>query len=317
MNNKIIQLLKNATTFLSGEEISGHFKISRSAIWKHMQELRRQGYAIEGSPHLGYVLKKVPDKLLPQEIQYQLPTKYIGKEIIYSEKTESTMNVAFQKGMGGAREGLVVIAETQTKGRGRVGREWISPKGKGIYLSMILRPRIAPRDIAKITLLSAVAVCETIRQSTALDAKIKWPNDILVKDKKVAGCLTELSAEMDSVRFVVAGVGINVNTPADKLPAHASSLKIESGKEISRVELTKIFFVSYERWYELMKVKGFLSVMDQWRDLTSTLGRKIRITDQNGSVEGKAVDLDESGGLVIVTDEGDIIHRMSGDVVMI
>lgn len=317
MQNRIIHFLKTADGYLSGEEISRQLKISRAGIWKYMQELRKDGYEIVAVPHLGYRLISCPDKLLPGEIQSGLETKIFGKNIKYFDSIGSTMDVAFQLGVEGVCEGTVVCAESQTKGKGRLGRSWISPKGKGICMSVILRPPLAPVDVAKLTLLSAVAVCEALGQFCHVPAKIKWPNDILVGQKKIAGILTELSAEIDRVRFIVIGIGVNVNTPLSQLPPEATSIKNEAGQKVSRVRLVQEILRLLEKWYNRVGTQGFTPIIERWKELSSTLGQHIRVVDPGGDVEGKAVDLDEYGGLIIRNNDGLTVKRMTGDVVQI
>lgn len=315
MEEKIIQFLKKNDGHLSGEEISRQLKISRAGIWKHIQELRREGYEIAAVPHLGYRLVSSPDKLMPRELRHGLGTRSIGREIFYYDTVPSTMDTAFRLGMEGAKEGSVVCAEGQTRGKGRLGRNWVSPKGKGIYASMILRPSLLPSDAARLTLLAAVAVCEALRKVAGIDIKIKWPNDLLVRDRKLAGILTELSAETDRVRFVVIGIGVNVNTPLSLLPSRATSLKAELGRSASRVECLQEILRCLEKRYDQLNEEGFSTVIRQWKEFSSTLGQRIRIADRLGEVEGEAVDLDQDGGLLIRGDTGIIVKRMSGDVV--
>ena len=206
---------------------------------------------------------------------------------------------AFELGGEGAAEGTVVCAESQTKGKGRLGRSWVSPKAKGIYMSVILRPSLPPTDVAQLTLLSAVALCEAIERCCQIPVKIKWPNDILVGNRKIAGILTELSAEMDRVRFVAIGIGVNVNTPASQLPPQATSVKIEAGQKYSRVALVQEILQALEQWYLRLNGQGFGPVIARWKQLSSTLGRYVRVSDPGGNIEGQAVDLDEHGGLII------------------
>lgn len=317
MRNKIIHFLKTAEGYLSGEEISRHIKISRAGIWKYIQELREEGYDIVAVPHLGYRLISAPDKLLPAEIQFGLGTKILGREIRYFDAIGSTMDAAFQLGVEGIAEGTVVCAESQTKGKGRLGRSWVSPKGKGIYMSVVLRPSLMPADLTQLTLLCAVAVCEAVGGFCGVPAKIKWPNDILVHNKKLAGILTESSAEMDRVRFVVVGIGVNVNAPLSQMPEHSTSIKNETGKRASRVVLMQEILRSLERWYIILGAQGFVPVITRWKELSSTLGRRVRLVDPSGDVEGRAVDLDEYGGLIIQGENGLKVKRMSGDVVQI
>jgi len=227
------------------------------------------------------------------------------------------MEAAFQMGIEEAREGTVVCAESQTRGKGRLGRGWISPRGKGIYMSVILKPRMSPADVAQLTLMSAVAVCEAIKKNCQLQPKIKWPNDILIENKKVAGILTELSAEMDRVRFIVIGIGVNVNTPLSQLPKGATSIKNACGQKVARITLVQEILRSLEAWYRSLLEDGFTPVMARWKELSATLGRHVRVIDPSGEIEGEAVDLDELGGLIIRGDDGLIIKRMTGDVIQI
>jgi BirA family biotin operon repressor/biotin-[acetyl-CoA-carboxylase] ligase len=315
MQQEIIHYLKQAQGYISGEDISRELKISRAAIWKYMQELRKDGYEIVAVPHLGYQLKGSPDKLLPQEVHFGLKTKVMGRRIFHHETLASTMDTAFRLGVEGEKEGALVVAEGQTKGKGRLGRSWSSPKGKGIYASLILRPQLSPVMVPQLTLLTAVAVCEAIRNAVKAPATIKWPNDILIDGKKVAGILTELSAEMDRVRFVVVGLGINVNTPLNVLPEAATSLKHVSQKHIDRVGLLQEVLLKFEQWYESAKRQGFGPVILEWKKYSSMLGKRVRISDQSGTVEGIAVDLDESGGLMVQSDDRSIVKCISGDVI--
>ncbi len=317
MKNKIIQFLKESKGYISGEEMSRRLKISRSAIWKHIEELRKDGYGISAVKPLGYCLDSFPDKLFPEEIQNGLKSRFIGKKIYYYDSVDSTMDIAFRLGLEKALEGSVVCAEVQKKGKGRLDRAWDSPKGKGIYMSIILRPKLSLMDTAKLTLLSAVAVCEAIRKMTGVLVNIKWPNDILFENKKMAGILTELNAETDSVKFIVIGMGINVNTSLKVLPENATSLKQEAGKKISRVQLMQEILYYLEQWYENMQSNGFTPMMEQWKKWSCTLGRQVSLSNAGGDIEGEALDIDEYGGLVIRTKQGDLVKRMSGDVVIL
>jgi BirA family biotin operon repressor/biotin-[acetyl-CoA-carboxylase] ligase len=317
MQEHIIQCLKKSKGYLSGEEISRSANISRAAIWKYMQELRKDGYEIEAVPHLGYQLVSVPDKLLAHEIQFDLKTKIFGTKVFYHETLTSTMDEAFKLGMEGAPEGTVVCAEAQSKGRGRLGRSWSSPKHKGAYLSIILRPKLAPGELAKLTLLSAVAVSEAVAKVSGVEARIKWPNDLLVKNKKLAGILTELRAEVDQMKFVVVGIGVNINNPTAQLVEGATSLKQETGKNLSRVEVVQEILRAFERRYAHLDKHGFDDVIKIWKERSHTLGKWVRITDPAGAVEGVAFDLDHDGGLLVRQDSGVVVKKMAGDVVQL
>lgn len=317
IQEKIVEFLKKADGYLSGEEISESLKISRSAIWKYIQELRENGYEIVAVPHLGYRLDSLPDKLFPSEIQFNLHTKVLGKKIVHYDTVSSTMDTAFALAAQGAPEGTVVCAEGQSKGRGRLGRSWASPKGKGVYMSVILRPSFLPSDVAKLTLLSGVALCEAIKNLTGLQTSIKWPNDILIHGKKIAGILTELDAEMERVKFVVIGIGLNVNAKSDSLPEHAASLRSELKKSVSRVDMAREILREMEKWYVLLQNKGFSPVAKRWKELSVTLNKRVKISDPAGMLEGDAVDIDQDGGLLIRKDSGVLVKRMAGDITQV
>ncbi|MFC1704087.1 biotin--[acetyl-CoA-carboxylase] ligase [Candidatus Omnitrophota bacterium] len=314
MKHALLEKLRKNPNHISGEDLSRSFKISRSAIWKHIQELKKDGYDILAVPHLGYKLENSPDTLLPEEIQFDLRTTFIGKKVYFFETTTSTMDVAFNLGLDRASEGTVVCAEVQTKARGRLGRSWVSFKKKGIYFSVLLRPSLLPNETPKLTLLSAVAVVQAIKEITGLEAHIKWPNDILIDDKKVGGILTELDAETDAVKFVVIGIGINANVTKSAVPSHATSLKIECGREVSRVELTKEILRRIEALYIEFQKEGFHPIIERWRELSSTLGKRVRVTCHKEKVEGEALDVDMDGGLLIRKDSGFMEKIYTGDV---
>lgn len=317
MNEKILALLRNATTYVSGEEISKHLGISRSAVWKHIQELRQRAYEIIAVPHLGYELVSSPDRLLPAEIASGLNTKIIAKEIYHYDMVPSTMNIAVDLAMKGCKEGIIVCAEGQYKGRGRLSRFWSSPKHKGIYFSLVLRPKVSPIESPKLTLLTAVSVCEAIRKFTKLECLIKWPNDLIINNKKVSGILTEMNAETDMVRFVVVGVGINANTQESLLPPQATSLKEELGERISRIELFREVLASIDKEYILFGRDGFKPIITKWRKLSATLGHRVRVHFHKEYIEGQAQDIDEEGALLLKRDSGVVERITAGDIVKI
>jgi BirA family biotin operon repressor/biotin-[acetyl-CoA-carboxylase] ligase len=237
IQEKILDFLKKKPDYLSGDLLSQRLGVSRQALWKHIQELKELGYDIAAVPHLGYRLQSCPDRLFAHEISHGLGTEFIGKKIHYFEAVPSTMDIALQLGLKHEPEGAVVLAEAQTKGKGRLGRHWFSPKYKGIYFSLILRPKISLQQAPVLTLLSAVSICEAVKEVSGLDARIKWPNDILLGEKKAGGILTELNAETDAVRFVLIGVGLNVNNEKKSLVPGATSLKEQKKEFTSRIGL--------------------------------------------------------------------------------
>ena len=330
MKEKILDYLNKKHDYLSGDQISKHLGISRQGLWKHVQELKDSGYEIVAVPHLGYRLESCPDRLFPFEILRNLHTKFIGtstmlsadgehsrtigKNIHYFDYLVSTMDLAMQLGMQGEPGGTLVLAESQTKGRGRLGRSWSSPKYKGIYLSLILRPKILPTACPILTLMSAVSICEAVKEVTGLDVQIKWPNDIFIHNKKLAGILTEMNAEVDKVNFVVIGIGLNVNNDRKSLIAQATSLKEEQGSEVNRVVLLQEILRRIESNYLLLEDRGSSEIINKWRNFTFTLGTRVKVDYQNKHIEGCAVDIDQDGSLLIRKDSGVIQKISSGDV---
>jgi len=315
MQDKIIDFLTKKQDYVSGEEISQRLGISRQALWKHIQELKELGYDIVAVPHLGYRLESSPDRLFPSQIRRHLSTKFIGEKIYYFDSVSSTMDIAVELGLKGLAEGTLILAEAQSKGRGRLGRVWLSPKYKGIYLSLILKPKILPNQASILTLLAAVSICEAIKEITGLDVQIKWPNDILIHSKKLGGILTELNAEMDEVRFVVIGIGLNANNDAKSLIAGATSLKEQGKENINRIELLQELLLKIEENYALFQKKGSQPIIEKWRDYNITLGRRVAVFAHKEHIEGEAVDIDIDGGLLIRRDSGVTEKVMSGDIV--
>jgi len=315
IDDKILGFFKKRkNNHVSGEELSGALGISRTAVWKHIERLREEGYDIAASPHLGYKLVSAPDRLTEIELRWQLKTEVIGKRIISYKEINSTNDAAHSLAASGEAEGTVVITEYQTKGRGRLGRKWISPKGKGAYFSVILRPDILPTELSVITLFSSLAVAKTVREAVGLPAFIKWPNDILIKGQKVCGVLTELNGEMDKVNFAIVGIGININTSKELLPEGATSLSEEKGARISRLEFVRALFRSLDEYYGVLKKGKIEVILKEYKKLSSVLDRRVQIDYHNSLVSGVATDVDKDGALILRLDSGFYERVLAGDV---
>ncbi|MFH0913404.1 MAG: biotin--[acetyl-CoA-carboxylase] ligase [Candidatus Omnitrophota bacterium] len=315
IQEKILDFLKRKPDYVSGDQISHRLGVTRQALWKHIQILKDSGYDIVAVPHLGYKLISSPDRLMPLEVTRGLNTKFIGGKIYYFDTASSTMDAALQLGIEGSPEGTVILTETQTKGRGRLGRDWFSPKYKGIYLSLILRPKILPTQAPLLTLMTAVSICEAIEEKAGLACQIKWPNDILIHHKKLGGILTELNAEADISRFIIIGIGLNVNSDKKTLPSAATSLKEQSKEEINRLDLLQEILRKIEENYLIFQKKGGEHIIDKWRQWNISLGRRVKVACQRQHIEGQALDIDTDGGLLVRNDSGLIEKVMSGDVV--
>ncbi|MDD2689736.1 MAG: biotin--[acetyl-CoA-carboxylase] ligase [Candidatus Omnitrophica bacterium] len=315
MQEKILDFLSKKQGYVSGDQISHRLGVTRQALWKHIQELKNLGYEIVAVPHLGYRLDSCPDRLFPYAVTRELNTHFLGKKVYYFDSVSSTMDTAMQLGMKGNPSGTLVLAESQTKGRGRLGRNWFSPKYKGIYLSLILKPRVLPARASMLTLLSAVSICEAIKEMTGIDTQIKWPNDILAGQKKLGGILTELVASVDEINFVIIGIGLNVNNDKKMLISAATSLKEQKKEFVNRITLLQELLRKIEVNYLLLEKEGSESIIEKWRRYNITLGKRVKVYCQREHIEGEAVDIDTDGGLLVRKDSGIIEKVMAGDVV--
>lgn len=313
--DEVLNLLReNKERYFSGEEISKKLKVSRSAVWKEMQSLRKLGYEIEAQPHLGYRLLSVPDRMFADELKHELHTQFIGQQIFSYESLDSTNDAAFLMGEQGAKEGVCVFAEYQKKGRGRLGRQWVSPKHRNIILSVLLRPALIPQEVSKLTLACVVSVIRAIQKTTGKTLGIKWPNDIYYEGKKVGGILTEMSAESDRINFIVVGIGINVNSSVSELPETAISLKEIAGHEINRIEFAQLLLTELESDYLRLKNGQFDSLAKDWEEFSVTSGQRVIATLFGRKVEGQAVGIDRDGALWIRQDNGLQEKIVAGDV---
>jgi BirA family transcriptional regulator, biotin operon repressor / biotin---[acetyl-CoA-carboxylase] ligase len=307
-------LRENKNGYFSGEELSKKLKVSRSAVWKEIQALRKLGYDIEAQPHLGYRLLSVPDKMFADELAHGLRTRFIGKRIFSYDELDSTNDAAFNLGEQGIAEGACIFSEYQKKGRGRLGRHWVSPKNKNIILSVLFRPMLLPQEVSKLTLACAVSVIRTIREVTGQTLGIKWPNDIYHGNKKVGGILTEMSAESDRINFIVVGIGINVNADISELPEGSVSLKGIVGHEINRLEFAQTLLRELEADYLRIKSGSFDALAKDWEEFSVTSGQRVIATLFGKKIEGQAVGIDRDGALWIRQDNGLQERVIAGDV---
>jgi BirA family biotin operon repressor/biotin-[acetyl-CoA-carboxylase] ligase len=318
---KILSALRADPGGVSGAQLAEQLGISRAAIWSRIEELRRLGYEIEAGPHFGYRLVNSPDALHADDLLARLgKTKIIGRDIRVFEETTSTNDVIEKFARDGVKEGVVVFAEAQTKGRGRLGRKWISPAHRGLWFSILLRPDLRPQEATQLTVASATALRHAIGAVTGLKPEIKWPNDILIGGKKVAGILTELSAEVDRVRHIILGIGIDVNLDADEFPAElkktATSLKIEAGGMISRAELAVAILRELDHDYARIGGGKFPALADEWESGCATIGKNVTVHIGDRRVRGCAESLDDDGALIIRTEHGRLERITGGDVTL-
>lgn len=317
---EILSYLRKGGGFVSGEKLSETLSLSRTAIWKQVQNLRHEGYQVEAHSKVGYRLLEVPDLLLPAEVKNGLKTKAFGQEIHHFKEVSSTIDIAKGLSLKGADTGTVVVAEEQKGGRGRQRRKWYSPKG-GIWMSIILRPSISPQEAPLLTLAAACALARTIKANLGLEAKIKWPNDVLVSGKKVAGILTEMDAEPDRIIFVILSLGINANIRLDSLPSsilkEITSLERETKIRINRLDFFQALLEELEQVYLKLEEKEFGQVLESWKRLSITLGRQVKARTPTEEITGRAIGIDGTGALQIKLPEGKIRTVAAADMTLI
>lgn len=311
-------LMEHQGEYISGEEISRRLGISRTAVWKQINKLREEGYEFEAVSRKGYRIVHQPDKLTLSAISNALQGSAFGQQIKLLDTTTSTQEDIRRWAEQGAENGALVVSEEQTVGRGRQGRKWISPSGKGIWMSLLLKPNLPLADASRLTLLSAVAVCRAIRQVTGINVGIKWPNDLLVNGKKICGILVESAGEDGKIRYCVVGIGIDVNLVEADYPHElldvASSLKMESNQHYDRAQIIGAVIKEMELLMNCFLEEGFSPIANLWEALSVTLGRTITVRTSQGELVGVAEELDSSGALQLRRQNGQIETVYSGEI---
>lgn len=307
---------KGPSKYVSGQALSSRLGVSRTAVWKHIRNLRKMGFRIEASPSKGYTLKG-ESGFNGVEIQSALTTRIIGKKVFFYPSIDSTNVKAFELARNGEPEGTAVVADSQSKGKGRIGRRWESPSGVNVYTSIILRPDVSPQAAQNLTFLSAVAVAEAVESVCPGRPTVKWPNDILIDSRKVAGILLEMDSEADRINFVIAGIGVNVNMKERMLPdavrSIATSLAEKSGQEVDRIGFVSTLYASIEKWYRIYSMEGFGPILTAWKGYFDAEGKPIKVSSFNRTVTGICAGVDESGALLVRNPAGAIVRIISGD----
>ena len=304
MKAEILTILKDTDGYVSGQELCERFGVSRTAVWKAMNQLKKEGYEIESVQNKGYHLVKTPDILSKNELVSIRKTKWVGTEICYFDVTDSTNTQAKSLGDGDAPNGTLVVAGKQESGRGRRGRSFESPAGTGIFMTLLLRPEIEPQNASMLTLVSALAVAKGIEHMVDLPVQFKWPNDIVINGKKVCGILTEMSAQMDYVNYIVIGIGINVGNEEfpEEIKDVATSIYLESGKHVNRAMLIEKIWEEFEDYYELYeKTQDLSSLVKEYDSYLVNRGQKVRVLDSKEPYEGKAMGITDRGELIVDT----------------
>ena len=315
MKDKILSALKNSDNYISGEILSRSLGITRSAVWKNIRQLRQEGYIIDSVTNKGYRLQKDCNMIDTDKVMKDLHCDNIGKKLIILKSTDSTNNEIKKIAALGEESGTVVTAETQTSGRGRFGRQWSSDKG-GLYFSILLRTDLPPSNIAAITLAAGYAVCLAVREYTGLDARIKWPNDIIVENRKICGILTEIAAQSDSIDYIIIGIGININNTEfpDEIKHKASSIHLETNKNSDKSDFFRTVLIYLDKVISSFLISISIDDMSSFKRICATIGREVSVKRGENVLKGIARDITPFGELVIETEDSQKITISSGEV---
>jgi len=313
---RIVAWLRASTAPLSGEELARRLGCSRAAVWKQIGALRRLGYRIEARRAHGYVLAGAPDRLGPAELEPHLAGRW--RDIRWLAETDSTQRVARELARAGAPEGTVVIAEAQTAGRGRLGRTWHSPRGVNLYCSIVLRPPLPPAAVPQVALVAGVAVAAALAEIPGVGPRVKWPNDVLIDGRKVAGILTEMEAEVERVHHVILGIGVNLNAPRSaflpELRDRATSLLLATGRRVDRAAVTGRLLAALEARYGRFLEGGFEVVRAEWESYSCLTGTDVRVASAEGEMAGRVLGLDADGALMLARPDGTSTRIVAGEV---
>ncbi len=310
-------LLRESRDYVSGDFIAAKLHVSRTAVWKYVNHLERLGYLFQKSKGKGYRITGTPDKLYAWEIDRHLRTDVTGRKVVHRETVDSTNAFAFKLALSGEPEGACVVAESQDAGKGRLGRKWFSPVGKNLYISVVLRPHIHPSSVYPITFLSSLAVYDAIEELTGIRPSLKWPNDVLINGKKVCGTLIELSTEADMVRFVIVGIGFNINMQHSEIDEEiinkATSLSIETKKVYERALVCGILLNHLEEHYRYFRQYGAPGICGVWEERAAIKGKALEINQMGESYRGVVEGIDLDGAMLLNMD-GEVKKIIAGDV---
>lgn len=317
MKSEILRILKNSTDYVSGQELCNLLGVSRTAVWKVMNQLKEEGYQIDSVSKKGYRLLESPDILSKEEIKSQMETVSLGTEVVYLDAVDSTNTYAKSIADNGGIHGTLVVAGMQTVGKGRRGRTWVSPKDTGIWMTLILKPDMKPVGASMLTLVAGLAVARAITQETGEECQIKWPNDIVMNGRKVCGILTEMSTEFDYINHVVVGIGINANIREfpEELQQTASSLLLESGHAVHRAKLIARVMKEMESCYEIfLRTQDMSALMAEYNERLVSLDKEVVILRGNDRIEAVSLGIDKEGELLIRTRDNHIEKVVAGEV---
>ena len=316
LKKSIFDILAGAESYISGQALAQRLGVSRQAVWKGIKALRDDGFVIDSVTNKGYKLSGMPPDLNELSLRYYLKTKTLGKNLIVLDSVGSTNDYLKHLGSEGCENGTVVVTHAQTKGKGRLGRSWTSERDDNLTFSILLRPRMAPKDMVDITPLTGLAICQALRDYTGLDLKIKWPNDIILGKKKLVGILTEMSAEFDAVEYIVTGIGINVDqtTFPDEISHKATSLLIATGRHYDKNRLLAGLLGRIEEAFVRSNLALSAETISEYKKLCASIGKSVTFKSGTRSISGVAVDIDEDGALKVMLSDGSLRTVNAGEV---
>ena len=305
MKEEILRLLRSADGYISGQELCNRFGVSRTAVWKAINQLKEAGYEIEAQQNKGYKLMAAPDLMTEAEIKSLMHTDWVAKEVLYFDTIDSTNTKAQELAEKGYPSGTLVVADKQESGKGRRGRSWVSPSGTGLFMTLMIKPDINPNNASMLTLVAALAVAKAITSVTGEEAMIKWPNDIVVNSKKVCGILTEMNAQFDYINHIVVGIGINVHNESfpEEISQMASSLMIEAGgKRFHRAQVIAETMSYFEQYYDtFLKTQDLSALVREYDELLVNRNKSVRVLDPKEPFDGKAMGITPKGELIVDT----------------
>ena len=305
MKEEILRLLRSTDGYISGQELCNRFGVSRTAVWKAINQLKEAGYEIEAQQNKGYRLMAAPDLMTEAEIKSLMHTDWVAKEVLYFDTIDSTNTKAQELAEKGYPSGTLVVADKQESGKGRRGRSWVSPSGTGIFMTLMIKPDINPNNASMLTLVAALAVAKAITSVTGEEALIKWPNDIVVNGKKVCGILTEMNAQFDYINHIVVGIGINVHNESfpEEISQMASSLMIEAGgKRFHRAQIIAETMSYFEQYYDtFLKTQDLSALVREYDELLVNRNKSVRVLDPKEPFDGKAMGITPKGELIVET----------------
>ena len=305
MKEEILRLLRSTDGYISGQELCNRFGVSRTAVWKAINQLKEAGYEIEAQQNKGYRLMAAPDLMTEAEIKSLMHTEWVAKEVLYFDTIDSTNTKAQELAEKGYPSGTLVVADKQESGKGRRGRSWVSPSGTGIFMTLMIKPDINPNNASMLTLVAALAVAKAITSVTGEEAMIKWPNDIVINSKKVCGILTEMNAQFDYINHIVVGIGINVHNESfpEEISQMASSLMIEAGgKRFHRAQIIAETMSYFEQYYDtFLKTQDLSALVREYDELLVNRNKSVRVLDPKEPFDGKAMGITPKGELIVDT----------------